>query len=159
EAQADDLEGILDAPLLGLGMLRIEVIAALDLVVEECEEAGQSLLVELLLVQRPSQLVERELVVPRAAPAVGNCRVRSLRLTIFLCDEKALRAPELHLVREARARIFTDQLLHDSQGLLALPQLVVGARLLVEHLVTERVLRILREQLVVQLDRLERAGA
>ena len=100
EAQADDLEGVLDAPLLGLGVLRIEVVAALDLVVEEGEVAVQSLVVELLLVQRPSQLVERELVVPRATPAVSNCRVRTLRLTIFPCDEEALRAPELQLVRE-----------------------------------------------------------
>src|SRR5437016_14675033 len=55
EAQADDLEGVLDAPLLGLGVLRIEVVAALDLVVEEGEVAVQSLVVELLLVQRPDR--------------------------------------------------------------------------------------------------------
>jgi len=159
EAQADDLEGILDAPLLGFGVLRIEVIAALDLVVEESEVARQSLLVELRLVQRPSQLVEGELVVLRARPAVDDRRVGALRLPIFPRHEEMLGAAELHLVCVSRARIFAGQLLHDFQRRLCLPELVIGARLLIEHLVAEGVLRVLRQQLVVQLDRLEGPGA
>src|SRR5262249_49704220 len=143
ETEADDLERVLDAPLLGLGVLRVEVIAALDLVVEQREVAVQRLRVELLFVERPAELVERGLVVLRTAAAVDYGRVRALRLTEFPLDEQPLRAPELHFVREPRARILGDELLHDLHGLFGLPELFVGARLLVEDLVTELVLRIL----------------
>ena len=159
EAQADDLKGILDAPLLGVGVLRIEVIAALDLVVEEREVPLQSLLVELLLVQRPSQLVERELVVLGAGPAVRDRRIRALRVPIFPRNEEMLGAAELHLVSEARVRILAAQLLHDFQRRLGLPELVIGARLLIEHLIAEGVLGVLGQELVVQLDRLQGTGA
>ncbi len=81
ETQADDLEGVIDAPLLRLRVRGVKVVAALDLVVEQRKVAVQGLFVELLLVQRPSQLVEGELVVLRAAPAIGDrSRVSALRL-------------------------------------------------------------------------------
>src|SRR5260370_1567661 len=83
EAQADDLEGIIDTPLLRLRVRGVEDIAGLDLVVEQRKVAVQGLFVELLLVQRPSQLVEGELVVLRAAAAIGDRRVTALRLTIL----------------------------------------------------------------------------
>ncbi len=61
--EADDLEGILDAALLFLFVRRIEVVAARYLVIEQGEVPVQRFFVELLLVQSPSELVERELVV------------------------------------------------------------------------------------------------
>ncbi len=51
-----------------------------------------------------------------------------------------------------------DQPLHHFHGLLGTTQLVVRTRLLIEHLVAVRVGRVLRKQLVVQLDRFQRAG-
>ena len=44
----------------------------------------------------------------------------------------------------------------DFHGFVRAPELVIRARLLVQHLVAMRVVRILLEQRVVQLDRLER---
>ena len=156
EAQADDLKGVLDAPLLGLGVLRIEVIAALDLVVEEGEVPLQSLWVELLLVQRPSQLVERGLVVLGAGSRRPTIAVYALSASRYFLAMKKCSARRNCTSSANRERGYSAcQLLHDFHGRLRLPQLVIGARLLIEHLVTEGVLRILREQLVVQLDRLE----
>ena len=70
-----------------------------------------------------------------------------------------LGAAEVHFVEILRARIRGDELLHDLHGFDGAAELVVGARLLVEHLVVVLVGRILLEQAVVELDRLERTGA
>src|SRR6201988_395577 len=111
EAQGDDLERILDTALLSLGVLRIEVVAALDLVVEEREVPPKSLRIQLLLVQCPSELVERGLVVLRAGSVVGDRRVGGLRLAIFPHQEEMLGAAELPWVGLTQAGGFACPLL------------------------------------------------
>ena len=85
--------------------------------------------------------------------------VGAFGVAILLAREEVLGATEVHLVEILRARIGGDELLHDLHGFDGAPELVVGARLLVEHLVVVLVGRILLEQAVVELDRLERTGA
>ena len=51
-----------------------------------------------------------------------------------------------------------DQTLHRLHRLFGPPQLVVRAGLLIQHLVVVLVGRILREQLIVERDRLQRSG-
>src|SRR6059036_3559033 len=63
EAQTDDSEGISDAAIVVLIVRLIEVVTDLYLVVEQGDVLLQGLLVELLLVERPTELVESELVV------------------------------------------------------------------------------------------------
>ena len=67
EAQADDSKGIGDAAVVVLIVRLIEVIADRHLVVEQRHVPLQGLLVEILLVERPPELVEAELIVRRAA--------------------------------------------------------------------------------------------
>ncbi len=74
----------------------------------------------------------------------------------FLRRRNALRA-ELHLVEVSRARMLSDELLHHFHGFGGATQFVARPSLLVEHLVAVSVGRVLREQLVVQLDRLAAA--
>ena len=68
EAQADDAERVGDAALVALLVLRIEVVADRDLVIEQRDVLVQRLVVELLLVERPAELVQGQLVVVGAAP-------------------------------------------------------------------------------------------
>src|SRR4029077_537196 len=62
EAQADHSERIRDTAIVVLIMSLIEVVTDRYLVVEQGNILLQSLLVEFLLVERPSELVESELV-------------------------------------------------------------------------------------------------
>ena len=103
EAQADDLERIRDPALLFLFVRRVEVVAGRDLVVEQREVLVQRFFVELLLVERPAELVERELVVLGARAHVDDRGIGALRIAIFLPGEEVLGSPELHLV-EVRER-------------------------------------------------------
>src|SRR5206468_10307899 len=63
EAQADDAKGIGDAAFVVLGVRLIEVVPGRYLVVEQRHVLVQGVLVEILLVERPPELVEGELVV------------------------------------------------------------------------------------------------
>src|SRR5262249_2910087 len=63
EAQADDSKGIGDATLFVLLVRLIEVITGRYLVVEQGRVLLQGFLVEILLVERPPELVESEFVV------------------------------------------------------------------------------------------------
>jgi hypothetical protein len=56
----------------------------------------------------------------------------------------------------ARHRVLRDQLVDHDDRLVDASELVECARLLVEHLIVVRIVRILGEDLVVELDRLER---
>src|SRR5207244_4707624 len=62
EAQADDSKGIGDATIVLLLVRLIEVVADRYLVVEQRHVLLQGLLVQILLVERPAELVESELV-------------------------------------------------------------------------------------------------
>ena len=63
EAQADDSKSIGDAAFVLLLVRLIEFVAGRHLIVEQLHVPMQGVLVELLLVERPPELVESELVV------------------------------------------------------------------------------------------------
>ena len=63
EAEADDVEGVGDASLVTLFVLSVEVVADRDFVIEQRDVSVQRLVVKILFVERPAELVERELVV------------------------------------------------------------------------------------------------
>ena len=156
ETETRDLEGVLDSTLLGGLVLRIEVVAARYLVVEQREILVQGLLVKVLLVQRPAELVERELVVFGGRSDGDDGRVGILGVTVFLAGEEVFGAAELDFIDVAGARIRGDELLHDFHGFSRAPEFVIRAGLLVQHLVAIGVVRILFEQRVVQFDGFER---
>ena len=137
-------------------MRLVEVVPGGDLVIEQRHVLVQRLLVHVLLVEGPAELVERELVVLGAGADRGDRRVGLLGVEVLLAREEVLAAPELHLVDVLRVRIRGDQALHHRDRLVGAPELVVRARLLVEHLIVVRVVGVGREDLVVERDRLER---
>ena len=157
ETQADDAEGVLDPPAGVLVLGLIEVVSCRYLVVEQRDVLVQRLLVEFLLVERPAELVEREFVEGRDSAVPGDCSVGLLGVEIAAAREEVLGAAELHLVDMTRVRIQSDQLLGHGDRLVRTPELVVRARLLVEHPVVVLVARVGRKDAVVELDRLERA--
>src|SRR5437762_1807010 len=62
EALADHAEGVGNATLILLFVTLVEVVADRELVIEQRDVLVQRLVVELLLVERPTELVESELV-------------------------------------------------------------------------------------------------
>src|SRR5262249_82466 len=63
EAQADDAIGIGNASFVFFLVLLIEVITRRHFVIEQGHVVVQGLFVQVLLVERPAKLVERELIV------------------------------------------------------------------------------------------------
>ena len=63
EAQADDPKSIGDAAFVLFLVLLIEVVAGRYLIIEQRHVLLQGFLVEILLVERPPELVESEFVV------------------------------------------------------------------------------------------------
>ena len=129
EAQADDAERVGDAALIAFFMSRIEVVADRHLVIEQRDVLVQRLVVELLFVERPSELVQRELVVVRACSQGDDRRVRALRIAEFSAREEVLGATELHFVDVSGAGIRSDQPLHRPHRIFGASQLVVRAGL------------------------------
>ncbi len=158
EAEAYDPERVRDPPLFVFRVLLLEVVARGNLVIEQRHEPMLRLVVEILLVERPAELVERELVVRGVGTEPDDRRVGRFGLAEFPAREVELATPVLHLVVVSRMRIRGDEALHRLHGFFGPPQLVVRARLLVQHLVVVLVGRILGEQPVVQRDGLERGG-
>jgi hypothetical protein len=114
----------------------------------------QGLLVEILLVERPPELVESELVVRGLGPA-GDRRIGVLGVAIFSAREEVLAAPELHFVEVLGIRIRADQALHGFHGLFGAAEFVVRPRHLIEDLVAVLVTGVLGEQADHRGDRLE----
>jgi hypothetical protein len=156
EAEADDVERVGDAPLVAFIVLRVEVVADRDLVVEQRDVPMQRLVVHFLLVERPAELVERELVVLGDRAHLDDRLVRALGIAILLAREEVLGAAEMDFVEILRTRIGGDELLHHLHRLDRAPELVVRTRLLVQHLVVVLGRRVLLQQAVVELDRFER---
>src|SRR5262249_21024593 len=98
ETQADDAIGIGDAAVVLLVVSLIEVITDRNLVVEQRHVLLQGLLVQLLLVERPPELVESELVIRRFFAQVDDPGIGGLSVAIFSAREEVLTPPELRLV-------------------------------------------------------------
>ena len=157
EAQADDPESVGDAALLVLLVRLIEVVTDRYLVVEQRHVFLQGLVVEILLVERPAELVESELVVLAVGAQADDRGIGVLGIAIFPAREVELAAPVLHFVVVHGMRIRPDQALHRRHGLFGPTQLVVRPRHLIEDLVAVLVARVILEQLLIEGDRLERA--
>ena len=158
EAQADDAVGVLDALLLELVGLVLEVVALADLVIEQRDKAMQAVLVKLLLVEGPAELVEREFVVGGTLAHRDDALVGVLGVEVFLAHEEVFAAPELDFVGVSRARILPGHPVHHLHRLVDLAELLVGARHLVQDLVVTLIQRVFLEQLLVEDDRLGRVG-
>ena len=158
EAQAHDAEGVRHAVLLVFLVSFIEVVADRLAIIEHRHVLVQRLFVELLLVERPAELVQPQLVVGRGASHGDDRAVRALRVHVFLAHEVVLAAAEVHLVDVPGVGILGDQAIHDLHGFVGLPDLVVGARHLVQDLVVALVIRVGLEDLAIRLDGFARTG-
>src|SRR5207302_8331006 len=98
EAQADDSEGIRDAAIVVLIVRLIEVVTDRYFVIEQGDVLLQGLLVELLLVERPPELVERQLVELGGRAPGGDPGIGALGVAVASAREEVLAPPELHLV-------------------------------------------------------------
>ena len=98
EADADDSIRVRDPPLFVFVRRVVEVVPGRDLVVEKRDELVERLFVEILLVERPAELVQGELVVLGAGARLGDRRVALLGLQPLLPREEVLRPSELNLV-------------------------------------------------------------
>src|SRR6266705_6867956 len=135
EAQTDDSKGIGDATLVVLFVRLIEVVTDRYLVVEQRHVLLQGLLVKILLVERPPELVESELVILGVGAQAGDRRIGSLGIAIFSAGEEVLAPPELHFGGMLGLWIRPDQALHGRHGLFGPAQLLVRPRHLIEDLV------------------------
>ena len=155
EAEADDAVGVGDPTLLTFVTFvtgPIEVVPGGDLVIEQSDVLVERLLVEFLLVERPTELVQGVLVVLGSHAHAGDRCVGLLGVEVLAPDEEVFGPPELDLVYVPGVRVLGDQLFDHGDRLVVAPQFVVGARLLVEDLVVVRVVRIGGEDLIVELD-------
>jgi hypothetical protein len=140
-----------------LGQHPVEVVAHGLLVVQERHEPVQGFLVEVLLVERPAQLVQSQLVELRAGTDGDHGRVGLFGLQILLPHEEVLGAAEVHLVSVVRVAVVVDEPVHDLHGLVRLAKLVVGPRHLVENLIVALVVRVAVEDLLIGGDCFQRA--
>src|SRR5204862_7956111 len=90
EAQADHSERIRDAAIVVLIVRLIEVVTDLYLVVEQGNVLLQSLLVDLLLVERPPELVESELVELGGGAQADDARIGAFGVAVVSAREEAL---------------------------------------------------------------------
>src|SRR6266567_1944398 len=115
----------------------------------------QSVLIEFLLVERPPDLIERELVVRGLGTQVDDRRIGVLGIAVFSARKEVLTPTELHLVVVLGMRIRADQLLHGFHGLISAAEFVVGSRHLIENLIAVLVTGILGEQPLIESDCLD----
>src|SRR5262252_7993519 len=155
EAQADHSERIRDTAIVVLIMRLIEVVTDRYLVVEQGHILLQSLLVEFLLVERPSELIESELVELGGGAQADDARIGALGVAVPSAREEVLAPPELHFVEVRGMGIRADQALHCLDGLFGAAELVVRPRHLIEDLIAVLVAGVLGEQPIVESDRLE----
>src|SRR5215831_17767126 len=155
EAQADHSERIRDTAIVVLIVSLIEVVTDRYLVVEQSNILLQSLLVEFLLVERPSELIESELVVLGRRAQADDARIGHLGVAVAFAREEVLAAPELYFVEVRGMRIRANQALHCLDGLFSAAELVVRPCHLIEDLVAVVVTGVLGEQPIVEGDRLE----
>src|SRR5215467_6305243 len=112
EAQADHSERIRDTAIVVLIMRLIEVVTDRYLVVEQSNIFLQSLLIEFLLVERPSDLIESQLVELGSDSKFDDARIRALGVAVASACEEVLAPPELHFVEVRGMRIRADQAFH-----------------------------------------------
>src|SRR5215471_11776560 len=155
EAQADHSERIRDTAIVVLIVALIEVVADGYLVVEQSNILLQSLLVVLLLIERPSEFIESELVVLGGRAQADDARIGRLGVAEPSAREEVLAAPELHFVEVRGMRIRVDQAFHCLDGLFGAAEFVVRPSHLIEDLVTVLVTGVLGEQPIVESDRFE----
>src|SRR6266581_1569723 len=108
EAQADHSERIRDTAIVVLIMLLIEVVTDRYLVVEQGNILLKGLLVEFLLVECPSELIESELVELGGGAQADDARISALGVTVAPAREEVLAPPELHFVEVRGMRIRMD---------------------------------------------------
>src|SRR5260221_3130334 len=121
KAQADHSERIRDTAIAVLIMLLIEVVTDRYLVVEQGNILLQSLLVEFLLVERPSELVESELVELGSSSQFHDIRISALGVAVASAREEILAQPELHFVDLSGMWIRASHTLHRLDGLVCTP--------------------------------------
>src|SRR5438132_6732117 len=93
EAQADHSECISDTAIVVLIMLLVEVVANRYFVIEQGNILLQSLLVEFLLVERPSELIESELMVLGGGSQFDDARISAFRVAVAPAREEVLAPP------------------------------------------------------------------
>src|SRR6266436_1094640 len=108
EAQADHSERIRDTAIVVLIMRLIEVVTDRYLVIEQGNILLQTLLVEFLLVERPPELIESELVELGGDAQADDARISALGVTVASAREEVLAPPELHFVEVGGMRIRAD---------------------------------------------------
>src|SRR5712664_104159 len=155
EAQADHSERIRYTAIIVLIMPLIEVVTDRYLVVEQGNILLHGLLVEVLLVERPSELIESELVKLGGGAQADDARIGALGVAVASAREEVLAPPELHFVEVRGMRIRADYALHGLDGLVGAAELVVRPRHLIEDLVAVLVIGVFGEQPIVESDRLE----
>src|ERR1700757_1543299 len=127
-------------------MRLIEVVTDGYLVVEQGNITLQSLFVEFLLVERPSELIESQFVELGSGSQLDNARISALGVAVAPAREEVLAAPELDFVEVRGMRIRANQALHCIDGLFGAAELVVGPRHLIENLVAVFVTGVVVEQ-------------
>src|SRR5260370_38434928 len=94
----------------------------------------QSLLVECVLVERRSELVETELVELGGMAQFDDARIGALGLAAASAREEVLAPPELHFVEVRGIRLRLAQGLHCLKRLIGGAEIVFGPRDPTEHL-------------------------
>src|SRR6185503_21165357 len=99
-----------------------------ELTIEQPEERREAVVVQLLLEQRPTVLVERLLVERRGVTRSQHVLVRALRVAVVLLHEQRLAATELGLVAMRCLRIFGQQAVERRERIVDAALRLVRAR-------------------------------
>ena len=115
----------------------------------------QRFLVGFLFVEGPPQLVESELVIRRGGAPLDDRRIGVVRVAVASAGEEILCPSELHFLVVFGIRVRLDQAVHRFEGLVGEAEFIVSARFLIENFVSVLVIRILREQPVIESNRFD----
>ena len=125
KTQADNAVGVINTLFLGLVLDLLEFEALFDLEIEHRNEIPERLLIEFLLEVSPATFIQGEFIECRAFTHVDDDLVGLLSIEKTFTRKEVLRPSELGFIQVARARVFLDEDVQRSDGLLDLASLLV----------------------------------
>ena len=120
--------------------------------IQQRNESIQGLFIDLLLVERPAQFIQGELVEGRTDTDIHDVRISVLGIKVALADKEVFSTPELHFIDISGPGEFADHPVHDSHGLFGLSQFLIRAGHLVQYLVVAIVHGVIVEQFLVKFN-------
>ena len=127
KTQADDAEGVLRALAFRLIFGLFKVVSHGNLVIQQRNESIQSLFIELLLVERPAQFIQSQIVVERTDTNIDDARIGIFGIQVAFVRKEVFRTPELHFIDVTGPGEFAHYAVHDLHGLPGPAKFLISA--------------------------------